>query len=110
VGVGVVILSAPILLARMSGMADLGALSSRVGIWAPLPGFSKGEMAAIVKQEGITDIEEAAFDMWFKLTGGSMRRLMRAVDLLRAKHSGKRVTEKTIAGVAGHLWGVAIDS
>jgi DNA transposition AAA+ family ATPase len=109
-GVGVVILSAPILLARMnnSRMADLGAISSRVSIWAPLSGFSKTEMASIVKHEGLTDIEEAAFDMWFKLTGGSMRRLMRAVDLLRAKHSGKRITEKTIAGVAGHLWNIAI--
>ncbi len=110
VGVGVVILSAPILLARMNAMADLGALSSRVGIWAPLPGFSKGEMAAIVKKEGLTDIDESAFDIWFKLTGGSMRRLMRAVDLLRAKHVGKRITEKTIAGVAGHLWGMTVQT
>ncbi|KKL27326.1 hypothetical protein LCGC14_2386280, partial [marine sediment metagenome] len=35
-GVGVVLLSAPVLLARLakSGMADLGALTSRVGVWA----------------------------------------------------------------------------
>ena len=109
-GVGVVILSAPILLSRMnnSRMADLGAISSRVSIWAPLSGFSKSEMASIIKHEGLTDIEDGAFDMWFRCTGGSMRRLMRAVDLLRAKHAGKRITEKTIAGVASHLWGMPI--
>lgn len=109
-GVGIVILSAPILLTRMnnSRMADLGAISSRVSIWAPLSGFSKGEMSSVVKNEGLTEIDEAAFDMWFKLTGGSMRRLMRAIDLLRAKHSGKRITEKTIAGVASHLWGMSV--
>jgi DNA transposition AAA+ family ATPase len=111
-GVGVVLLSAPILLVRIdkSRMADLGALTSRVGIWAPLAGISKSEMAAIVKQEGITDIEDSAFDLWWKATGGSMRRLMRAVDLLKSKHQGKRITEKTIAGVAGHLWGMAIST
>jgi DNA transposition AAA+ family ATPase len=107
-GVGVVMLAAPILLARlMSGkMADLGALTSRVGIWAPLSGMTRGEMAAIIKQEGIADIDEAAFDLWWRGTGGSMRRLMRAIDLLKTKHSGKRVTEKTIVGVAAHLWGM----
>lgn len=109
-GVGVVILAAPILLARMTGsrMADLGALTSRVGVWAPLSGITRAEMAAIAKQEGITDVDEAAFDIWWKATAGSMRRLLRAIDLLRAKHAGKRITEKTIAGVAGCLWGMRI--
>ena len=107
-GVGVVLLSAPVLLARMNNarIADLGALTSRVGIWAPLSGVSKAEMAAIVKQEGITDVDESAFDLWWRATAGSMRRLMRAIDLLRSKHAGKRITEKTVAGVAGHLWGM----
>jgi hypothetical protein len=36
-----------------------------------------------------------------------MRRLMRSLDLLRAKHSGKQVGENTIAGVAAHLWGMS---
>lgn len=110
VGVGVVILAAPMLLTRMmrSGMQDMGALSSRVGIWAALSGVGRAEMAAIVKQEGIDDVEGAAFDLWWKATGGSMRRLMRSIDLLKARHAGKRVTEKTIVGVAGHLWGMAI--
>jgi DNA transposition AAA+ family ATPase len=109
-GVGVVLLAAPILLARLSNgkMADLGALSSRVGVWAPLAGISKDEMAAIVKQEGITDLEPAAFDLWWQATGGSMRRLLRAIDLLKAKHSGKRITEKTVESVAGFLWGMNI--
>jgi len=105
-GVGMVMLAAPILLARLVKMVDLGALASRVGIYAPLTGISRAEMAAIVKQEGITDLEESAFDLWYKATGGSMRRLIRALDLLKSKHAGKRVTEKTVEGVAGHLWGM----
>jgi hypothetical protein len=107
----VVILAAPILLARLSksGMADLGALTSRVGIWAPLAGVTRNEMAAIAKQEGVADVDEAAFDLWWKATGGSMRRLMAALDLLKTKHAGKRVSEKTIAGVAGHLWGMSVE-
>jgi DNA transposition AAA+ family ATPase len=107
---GVVILAAPVLLARLSrsGMADLGALTSRVGIWAPLSGVTRSEMAAIAKQEGVTDVDEGAFDLWWRATGGSMRRLMASADLLRTRHSGRRVTEKTIAGVAGHLWGVRV--
>jgi DNA transposition AAA+ family ATPase len=109
-GVGVVLLAAPILLARLSNgkMADLGALSSRVGVWAPLAGLSKAEMAAIVKQEGIADVDPAAFDLWWQATGGSMRRLLRAIDLLKAKHAGKRITEKTVESVAGFLWGMQI--
>ena len=109
-GVGVVLLAAPILLTRLSNgrMADLGALSSRVGVWAPLSGLSKEEMAAIVKQEGITEVDPAAFELWWMATGGSMRRLLRAIDLLKAKHAGKRVTEKTVASVAGFLWGMQI--
>ncbi|HEY9142116.1 MAG TPA: AAA family ATPase [Bryobacteraceae bacterium] len=107
-GVGVVMLAAPILLARlMAGkMVDLGALTSRVGIWAPLSGLTRNEMAAIVKQAGFSDVDEAAFDLWFKATAGSMRRLMRSIDLLKAKHQGKRIAEKTIAGVGGMLWGM----
>lgn len=109
-GVAVVLLAAPILMQRLTGSraADLGALTSRVGVWAPLAGLSKQEMAAIVRQEGITDVDEAAFDLWWRATGGSMRRLMRAIDLLKAKHAGKRVTARTISGMAGHLWGLNI--
>lgn len=109
-GVGVVLLAAPILLSRMrvSRIADLGALTSRVGVWAPLSGVSRAEMARIVKQEGIEEVDEGAFDLWWRSTAGSMRRLMRAVDLLKAKHQGKRITEKTIAGMAGYLWGMQI--
>ena len=103
-GVGVVILAAPILLARLNKMPDLGALASRIGIFAPLSGLTKPEMAAIVKQEGVVDIDDAAFDLWWKQTGGSMRRLMRAIALVKAKHAGKRITERTMAGVASHLW------
>jgi len=107
-GCGVVMLAAPILLARLMNakMADLGALSSRVGIWAPLSGITRSEMAAIVKQEAIAEVDDAAFDLWFNATAGSMRRLMRSIDLLKAKHQGKRIGEKTIAGVGGILWGM----
>jgi DNA polymerase III delta subunit len=65
-------------------------------------------MAAIIRQEGITDVEPAAFDLWWRATGGSMRRLLRAIDLLKAKHAGKRITEKTVESVAGFLWGMNI--
>ncbi len=107
-GVGVVLLAAPVLMNRMLGsrMADLGALTSRVGIWAPLSGITKAEMAAIVRQEGSGDVEDSAFEAWYRATGGSMRRLMRSLDLLKSKHAGKRITERTIAGVAGSLWGM----
>jgi hypothetical protein len=109
--VGVVMLAAPILLARLmvGKMVDLGALTSRVGIWAPLSGLARGEMAAIVKQEGFEDVDAAGFDFWFKATAGSMRRLMRSIDLLRAKHAGRRITEKTVIGVAAHLWGMNVE-
>lgn len=106
-GVGVVILAAPILLARISKMSDLGALASRVGIYAPLSGLTRSEFVAIVKQEGFADVEEEAFGLWWKSTGGSMRRLMRSIALLKAKHADKRITARTVSGVAGCLWGVA---
>ena len=105
-GVGVVILSAPILLARLSKMSDLGALASRIGIYAPLSGLTRSEAAAIVKQEGLADVDEDAFALLWKATRGSMRRLMRSLELLKSKHAGKRITERTVAGVAGHLWGM----
>ena len=91
-GVGVVMLGAPILLSRlMAGkMADLGALTSRISLFAALSGLTRPEMAAIVKQEGFAEVDAAAFDLWFKATAGSMRRLMRSLDLLRVKHAGKR--------------------
>lgn len=109
-GVGVVMLAAPILLARLMGgkMVDLGALTSRVGIWAALRGITRGEMATIVAQEGFHQVDDEAMDLWYKAAAGSMRRLMRSLDLLRAKHQGKPVTEKTIAQVAGMLWGMSI--
>ena len=70
-------------------------------------GLTRAEMAAIIRAEGISDVEEAAFDFWVKMTGGSIRRLMRTIRLLQTRHAGRRITEKTLVGVAGHLWGVA---
>ena len=65
-------------------------------------------MASIIKQEGISEIDDPAFALWYQATAGSMRRLMRSLELLQAKHAGKRITEKTIAGVAAHLWGMNV--
>jgi len=109
-GVGVAMLAAPILLARlMNGkMVDLGALTSRVGVWAPLSGLTRPEMAAVIKQEGFTGVDEAAFDLWYRACAGSMRRLMKSLDMLKARHQGKRISEKTIVGVAGMLWGMSL--
>jgi DNA transposition AAA+ family ATPase len=107
-GVGVVVLGSPLLIERMrdTRMRDVGALASRVGVWTALRGISREEAADIIRQEGIHDIGEAAFSLLWRATGGSMRRLMGITDLLAAKHAGKAVTEKTLAGVAGHLWGI----
>jgi len=93
-GVGLVLLAAPILLVRLkaSRMQDLGALESRIGVVAPLSGISREEMAAIVKQEGITDLTDEAFALWWRSCRGSMRRLMVSLDLLKTKHEGNADT------------------
>lgn len=111
-GVGVAILASPMLLERLqkSRMRDLGALSSRVGVWASLQGVQRQEAAAILRQEGISQIDDGAFDLLYGATGGSMRRLMAVTDLLVTKHSGKPITEKTIEGVAANLWGLHLRS
>jgi len=111
-GVGIVILASPMLLERLekSRMRDLGALSSRVAVWAALNGVQKQEAAAILRQEGIAQIDDGAFNLLYSATGGSMRRLMAVTDLLVTKHGGKPVTEKTIEGVASNLWGLTLHS
>jgi DNA polymerase III gamma/tau subunit len=60
-----------------------------------------------VAQEGI-QVEADALSLWYEATGGSMRRLMASVDMIRAAHAGRTVKAKTITGVAEHLWGMAI--
>jgi len=109
-GVGIVLLGAPILVTRMteSRMTDLGALTSRIGIWVSVNGVSRAEMAAILKHEGIHDIEEPAFEMFWRLVGGSMRRLVHAIELLHARHAGKRVDKNTVASMATYLWGTQV--
>ena len=109
-GVGMVLLAAPVLMERLqaSRISDLAALSSRVGMWVQLRGLSESEMAAILKAERITTVDEAAFRTWYRAVGGSMRRLMASVDLIQAKHAAKPITEKTLAGVAAYLWGLNI--
>ena len=111
-GVGVTILASPMLLERLekNRARDLGALSSRVALWAGLHGVQKQEAAAILRQEGIAQIDESAFDLLYRATGGSMRRLMAVTDLLATKHGGKPITEKTIEGVAANLWGLQLHS
>lgn len=109
-GVGVALLGAPILRTRMlaSRSQDLGALTSRVGCWVPAGGVTRDEMAAIVKGEGITDVDDKAFDLWWQCVRGSMRYLLESLDMLKARHEGRRVQEKTIIGIAGRLWGLQV--
>jgi type II secretory pathway predicted ATPase ExeA len=109
-GVGMVLLAAPVLMERMqaSRIQDLEALRSRVAMWVQLRGLSVNEMAAILKSEGITAVDDAAFRLWHRATGGSMRRLMASIDLIKAKHAGRPITEKTLSGVAAYLWGLNI--
>ncbi len=108
-GTGIVLLSSPLLAERLHAPTlkkEIGALTSRVGVWAQLQGVDKAEASGILQQEGVKDIEPAALDLLLRMSQGSMRRLMAAIDLLIAKHSGKRVTERTIEGVASNLWGM----
>jgi DNA transposition AAA+ family ATPase len=109
-GVGIALLAAPVLMERLTGsrMRDLEALRSRVGAWARLRGVSRAELSDIVKQEGIAGVDQAVLDLWYDATRGSMRRLMASIDMIRAAHSGRAVTPKTIAGVAENLWGMAM--
>lgn len=108
-GVGVLLLGSSLLAQKLQNtgkMKDIGAFTSRVSIWAPLRGVLKEEAAHIVEREGISNIEPAAFELLWKATGGSMRRLMAVTDLLVNKHAGKPVTVRTIEGVASQLWGM----
>ncbi len=109
-GVGIVLTAAPVLMARLqaSRTRDLGALQSRVGIWAQLRGISQEEMSQILKAEGVANVEDSAFRLWYQAVGGSMRRLMASVDLVVAKHAGKAITTKTIAQIAASLWGMSL--
>ena len=91
-------------------MKDIGALTSRVGIWAALRGVQREEAINILRQEGVKEIDDDAFDLIWRATGGSMRRLMAVAELLVAKHAGKPVTEHTVAGVAQNLWGLNLQS
>ncbi len=110
-GVAVVLLSAPQLLRRLERgrSTDLGALRSRIGVWVHLRGVERDEMAAIIKSEGLT-VNDAAFELWYRAVGGSMRWLMESIDLLVARHKGKSIGERTIAGVCGRLMGIKIPS
>ena len=103
------ILAAPVLMTRMirTRSDDLGALSSRVGIWEQLPGLEVEEMAAILKQEGIGELDEDAFRFWWQSVNGSIRRLIWSIALLKERHHGK-ITKKTLQGVAASLWGMQV--
>lgn len=109
-GVAVVMLSAPEILVRMTHgrSPGLGALHSRIGAWATVEGVSRQEMAAILKREGITDVDDRAFGLWHSAIRGSMRWLMASIDLVKSQHAGKPVREKTVMGFARHLMGMAI--
>ena len=66
-----------------------------MGIWAALRGVQREEAINILRQEGVKEIDDDAFDLIWRATGGSMRRLMAVAELLVAKHAGKPVTERT---------------
>jgi len=102
------VLAAPDLWLRMHGSRSqqLGAIRSRTWPTAVLSGFTRDEMMYVVRQEGISEVDDEAFTLWHKAVGGSMRTLLASIDLIRSKHAGRKVTEKTIAGVAGFLWGM----
>lgn len=111
-GVGMVLLASPLLFTKLheGRMKDIGALTSRVGIWAALRGVQREEAINILRQEGVKEIDDDAFDLIWRATGGSMRRLMAVAELLVAKHAGKPVTERTVTGVAQNLWGLNLQS
>jgi len=111
-GVGIVLLAAPLLMQRLhyGRLKDIGALTSRVGVWGALQGLSRDEVSAVLKQEGIENITEGAYDLLWRAIGGSMRRLMAVTDLLVQKHGAKTVTERTIEGVANTLWGLQLNA
>ncbi len=77
-------------------------------MWVRLRGVQRGEMATIVKTEGLTNVNEKAFDLWFRAINGSMRYLMESIDLLVARHRGKAIGERTIVGVCERLMGLSI--
>ena len=110
-GVSVILLSAAALLRRLELSArsdDVGALRSRIGVWVPLRGVERDAMATILQAEGLTNVSEKAFDLWFRAIGGSMRYLMGSIDLLVARHRGKPIGVKTILGVCESLMGLSI--
>ena len=111
-GTAVVLLSAPQLLHRLErGRAgDLGALRSRIGAWVQLHGVRREEMAGILKAEGLTTVNDAAFDLWYRAINGSMRHLMESIDLLVARHKGKKIGQRTVIDVCRSLMGISIAS
>ncbi len=111
-GTGMVLLASPLLANRLHSprlKEEIGALTSRVGVWAAIEGVGRAEAAGIIRMEGITDIDDAAIDLLLRMSRGSMRRLMAVTDMLVARHAGKRVTSRVIEGVAENLWGMQVD-
>lgn len=111
-GTGIVLLASPLLRLRLETprlRQEIGSLSSRVGVWLALDGVDRASAAAIIRQEGIVKIDDAAIDLLVRMSRGSMRRLMAATDLLAAKHAEKTVTAHTVEQVAEHLWGMQVD-
>lgn len=109
-GTAVVLLGATPLAGRLQRGrgGDLGALISRIGVWINLAGFTREEMAAIVKAEGVGEVDGDALDLWFRAVNGSMRYLIETCDMLVSRHQGKRVTERTIADVCKRLLGLPV--
>lgn len=107
-GVGVAIFAQKTLYERLrcgSGR-EVGALTSRIGLWARLDGITYREMVDVLRQEGFKDIDERALMSMWKGVASSTRVLFNAIEMLRAKHKGSAVREgdvdKLIATLRGN--------
>lgn len=99
-GVGVALLASEELYTRLtrSRAGDLGALTSRIAGHFVLKGLEAGELRAIAGAEGL-EIDQRTAQTWANLAGGSMRRFLESLELLRAAHGDRAVTPKTVEGV-----------
>lgn len=99
-GVGMALFASEELYLRLtrSRAGALGALTSRISGHFLLRGLDAGELRAIAQAEGV-EIDEATAQTWSTLAGGSMRRFLETLELLKAAHGGRAVTPKTVEGL-----------
>lgn len=107
-GCPIVLLAAPSLKQRLDrGRAgDLGALRSRISCWDELSGLTVEDTAAVLKREGVGDLDAETVALLHEAVGGSMRYLLEAIDLIASRHKGKKVGVKTVVSVCRRLMGI----